>query len=265
MNYIRSGFGVIALSVLCILSVLISDVSANDLILTPNNASIGNIVVVSPRAGSSATANGTALLNTLAMIVDASASNKYLIKLGPGTFNLGASMLSMKQYVDIEGSGKELTVITSSSDGTGTVHAGSTASRCTLRNLGINNTAATYAYAVYNNAGLLFLDNVAIDARYGASYNIGIFNDNSSLDMRNSGIVTLTPNGWAIYNSGTQYNNNQIFNSVLAGNDSQVYNSAGYGVDIAFTKLNTTSTNFGAGVFRCFQNYNISFAPATCP
>jgi len=262
MNCIRSGFGVIALSALCILSSLISDVSANDLVLTANNASIGNIVVVSPKAGSTATANGTALLNTLAGIMDASASNKYLIKLGPGTFDLGSNGLSMKQYVDIEGSGKELTVITSSRDLAGTVFA---APRGTLRNLGINNTAATWAYAIYNNAGLLFLEDVAIDARNGAQYNIGIYNDNSNLDMNNSGIVALSPNGWAIYNSGTQYHNNQILNSVLAGSNYQVYNSAGYEVDIAFTRLNTSSANSAPGVFKCFQNYNSSFAAVTCP
>ncbi len=260
----RSSISVVILSAVCILSCFINDASANDLILTSNNASIGNIVVVSPRAGSSATANGTALINTLAGIVDATSSNKYLIKLGPGTFDLGSNNLSLKQYVDIEGSGKEQTVITSSSAATGTVYAGSPASRCTLRNLGINNTAATYAYAIYNNAGLLFLEAVAIDARNGGSFNIGIYNDNSNLDMNNSSIVTSIPNGWAIYNIGAN-GNNEITNSILAGNNYQVYNAGNFVVDIAFSRLNTASRNLGTGYFECFQDYNSSLTAVTCP
>lgn len=57
------------------------------------------------------TASGTALLNALAGITNASATKRYVIKIEPGIFELGSSRLVMKPYVDIEGSGQEATVI----------------------------------------------------------------------------------------------------------------------------------------------------------
>lgn len=57
------------------------------------------------------TASGTALLNALAGITNASATKRYVIKVEPGIFELGTSRLIMKPFVDIEGSGQEATVI----------------------------------------------------------------------------------------------------------------------------------------------------------
>lgn len=57
------------------------------------------------------TASGTALLNALAGITNASATKRYVIKLEPGIFDLGSTRLIMKPYVDIEGSGQEASVI----------------------------------------------------------------------------------------------------------------------------------------------------------
>lgn len=57
------------------------------------------------------TASGTALLNALAGITNASSTKRYVIKVEPGIFELGSNRLIMKPYVDIEGSGQEATVI----------------------------------------------------------------------------------------------------------------------------------------------------------
>lgn len=67
-------------------------------------------VHVHPVPGNHA-ASGTALLNALAGITNASATKRYVIKLEPGIFDLGSSRLTMKPYVDIEGSGQEASVI----------------------------------------------------------------------------------------------------------------------------------------------------------
>jgi hypothetical protein len=67
-------------------------------------------VYVHPVPGD-ATASGTRLLNTLAAITNASATKRYVIKVEPGIYDVGATMLEMKPYVDIEGSGQEATVI----------------------------------------------------------------------------------------------------------------------------------------------------------
>ncbi|MEM9596768.1 MAG: hypothetical protein AAGD06_21035 [Acidobacteriota bacterium] len=67
-------------------------------------------VVVSPVIGSPA-ASGTALLNAIAGITGANANNPYLLKLEPGIYDIGTTPFQMKPYVDVEGSGRTVTVI----------------------------------------------------------------------------------------------------------------------------------------------------------
>ena len=106
-------------------------------------------VVVSP-VGTD-TENGTALLNALAGITDASATKKYLVHIEPGTYDLGTRTLQMKQYVDIQGSGELNTVITSAATseptdpiyGCGFIAAVvATANNAELRFLTVQNTGA---------------------------------------------------------------------------------------------------------------------------
>jgi hypothetical protein len=67
-------------------------------------------VHVHPVPGDGA-ASGTRLINALAAITDASATKHYVVKVEPGIYDVGATMLEMKPYVDIEGSGQQATVI----------------------------------------------------------------------------------------------------------------------------------------------------------
>jgi hypothetical protein len=69
-------------------------------------------IVVSP-VGPAETDNCNELLDALAGITDNSASNPYLIKLEPGIYDCGFNRVTMKPFVDIEGSGQETTVIRS--------------------------------------------------------------------------------------------------------------------------------------------------------
>jgi hypothetical protein len=57
------------------------------------------------------TANGLALLSALDSITDNSSSNPYLIKIEPGVYDVGSDRVEMKSYVDIEGSGRNVTII----------------------------------------------------------------------------------------------------------------------------------------------------------
>ncbi|MEW5850118.1 MAG: hypothetical protein AB2A00_15115 [Myxococcota bacterium] len=68
------------------------------------------IVTVAPVPGD-ALASGAALLNAVAAIDDARESNRYLVKIEPGVYDLGVAALVMKPYVDVEGSGASVTVI----------------------------------------------------------------------------------------------------------------------------------------------------------
>lgn len=67
-------------------------------------------VIVSPTPGS-ATASGQTLLQALASISGASSTNRWLVKVEPGVYDVGTSYLQMKAWVDLEGSGIERTVI----------------------------------------------------------------------------------------------------------------------------------------------------------
>ncbi len=69
-------------------------------------------VVVRP--GGTDAQNGTALLDALSSITDASVTKPYLLYIEPGTYDLGTSALQMKQHVDIQGAGELKTLISSS-------------------------------------------------------------------------------------------------------------------------------------------------------
>jgi hypothetical protein len=106
-------------------------------------------VVVKP-AGAPAE-NGISLIGALAAITDASADKPYLLKLEPGFYDVGNLSLVMKEYVDIEGSGMDATVIMgtgSSSAADGTVWG---ADHAELRFLTVRNDgdSADWATAIY--------------------------------------------------------------------------------------------------------------------
>ncbi|MBI4690447.1 MAG: hypothetical protein HY754_09315 [Nitrospirae bacterium] len=89
-----------------------------------------NVIVVAPSGG-----DFTSPVDAMNAITDASASNPYLVKIMPGSFNIGANSVQMKEYVDIEGSGENITVIEGSA-----YNVLSGASNSELRFLTINST-----------------------------------------------------------------------------------------------------------------------------
>lgn len=138
-------------------------------------------VVVSPDPAG-ATASGTALIAALAAITDAASDKPYLLKVEPGTFDLGSSSLPMKTYVDLEGSGQRATVI-KSTNGTGTVIG---ADFVALRALTIANTGGgTNAVALLcDGVVLVSLKDVTLSATGGSTFNVG-------LEVDASGFVEL--------------------------------------------------------------------------
>src|SRR5690348_10479068 len=66
-------------------------------------------------SGGSTIQNGAALLGARDIIVrlHPSAVNPYLIKLEPGNYDLGNNSLKLLPYLDLEGSGEDMTVISS--------------------------------------------------------------------------------------------------------------------------------------------------------
>ena len=72
-------------------------------------------VLVSPVPGNPL-ASGTALRNALNGIAAPSATNRWLVKLEPGIYDIGTTSLQLRSFVDIEGSGIDATSIQGSVD-----------------------------------------------------------------------------------------------------------------------------------------------------
>jgi hypothetical protein len=93
--------------------------------------------------------NGSALLAARDIISNSnpSAANPYLLKLEPGNYDLGNQNLTMLPYVDLEGSGEDTTVISSTIGGNDTVGSGVLvgASHSEVRSLTISNSGSAYA------------------------------------------------------------------------------------------------------------------------
>jgi hypothetical protein len=127
-------------------------------------------VLVHPVPGNH-TASGAALISALGAINNASATKRYLLQLEPGIYDLGASKLLMKPYVDIKGAGQEATVIQGggfSSSDYGVVWGAAPAevSDLQIKSTGSNDTAI--AFYSPQEAGATRLHNVTFVASGGA-------------------------------------------------------------------------------------------------
>jgi hypothetical protein len=136
-------------------------------------------VLVSPVAGDTA-ASGSALIQALSAITDASATNPYLVKLEAGVYDLLSNHLSLKEHIDIEGSGETATTITASgsdTEDTGTVLG---CDNTELRFLTVANSGgAQYATAVFNNNASPRLTSMTAEASGATTLNRAIYNKDS--------------------------------------------------------------------------------------
>lgn len=87
-----------------------------------------------------ATASGAALISAVGNITNASATKPYVVKIEPGIYDLGTNMLSMKSYVDLEGSGQQATIIQGAGAAVPTTGVVSVASSSELRDLQVKST-----------------------------------------------------------------------------------------------------------------------------
>lgn len=173
-------------------------------------------VLVSPVIGDPV-ASGTALLNALAGITDASASNPYLLKIEPGVYDLGTAPLNLKQYVDVEGSGEGATRVLragSATINTGTVVAsGLPAGAVELRFLTLENTGGnSWGIALLIDGSSLKLTNVTAIAS-GAVFHYAVRMINSSaLAMT---LVTVTASGGSISSGMFMLSSSAVMTDVM--------------------------------------------------
>ena len=105
-------------------------------------------ILIGPIPGSPTT-SGDRLLTRYAAIVDAGSSNRYLVKIEPGVYDFKNRTLFMKPFIDIEGSGEDVTIIRSLAESAGTIAGIGDAE---LRSLTVENTATSTAVALRNDS-----------------------------------------------------------------------------------------------------------------
>jgi hypothetical protein len=267
------------------LTFFITPTYGSSIIIGGNWTEIGTITFVSPKSGDSPATAGTALLNTINGITDNSATNPYLIKLGPGIYDLGTNSLQMKQYVDIEGSGEKTTKITGTVVNSalpptnGTINGASDAEIrfLTVENTGIGtitvalvNSSASPSllhvtasasgvagtYGVYNDSSSPVMTNVTASASGGIS-NHGIYNSSSSPVMTN---VTASASGgtysYGVYNfsSGTV----KINHSVISGTTFTIHNGSGVTTRVGNTQLDGGAVS-NSGTLTCVGAYDENY------
>src|SRR3989337_2868925 len=170
-----------------------------------------NVIVVA-KAGGDYTDPVTAMNNLSAWCGTPSATNPCLLKIMPGVYNIGANSLQMQSYVDIEGSGEDVTKITGNA---GTIYTAvvNGASNAEIRFLTVENTgAANEICAIYNVNPSAKITNVTVITTGGAASNsCGVWND-ASVTMTN---VTVSATGGINTNRGVVNQATVIMTNVI--------------------------------------------------
>jgi len=146
--------------------------TANGTVTVTTASPYKNTRIVSP-VPNNTLASGTALLNALNGITDASATKRYLIAIEPGIYDLGTNQLVMKPAVDIAGAGPGSTLILTArtgglgDDGFPTIAGVVAATSSELRDLTIFNTANNWlgAALMIKNVRLFRVSNVKLRSK----------------------------------------------------------------------------------------------------
>lgn len=192
------------------------------------------------------TQNGTALLTALNNITTATALKPYLLKLEPGQYDLGTQSLFLKPYVDIEGSGEQLTLIKSDATVTATVVA---AANVEVRFLAVSNMGTINSPNIRSSISVpasvtnFRLFKVTANT-LGNGTNVHGVESYGSLRVSNS---TLTVNGGSNnYALRVFSNTTYVDSSNLAANATGAYN-IGVGINSNGVVTITNSTLWASG------------------
>lgn len=117
-------------------------------VLVPGQVLAGTTVVVTVSATADAAANGKALTQAIEGITDAGAEKRYVVHLAPGVYSLGASIVTMKPYVSLVGSGELATTLTFGADVNGNSGRLMLAGNTEVQNLTVDHKGGEFVWAV---------------------------------------------------------------------------------------------------------------------
>ncbi len=246
--------------------------------------------VKNPDGSPNATGSGQALVAAIAAIPTSgndapSASNPWLVKLGPGIYDLGTAQPPLPAYVSMEGSGVDVTVI-QTSNGVGplmTIKGNANVSFLTvittgtaaqesglwlagptrLSHIGIRVSGGTSINSalVVNETGTSTLNNVRLEASGGGT------SSNRGIELQ-AGTVTAHVGDYIASGGANGYGillfagTAQVFDVTLEGSSDAVDNIGGT-ADVAGSQL--TSTVSGTVVCAGVYDGSFGFHASTCP
>ena len=230
-----------------------SNIAANA--ITPDKIGFySNVAIVAP-SGGDYTNPVTAMTNIASWCGTPLATNPCLLKIMPGVYNIDTSSLQMQQYVDIDGSGENITTITGNV-GNNTSGVVNGADDAVLRNLKVVNTGGgSYAIAIYNDNASPIIKNVIAKASDGGTYSRAIYNSSSSPTITD--VEAIASGGFSSEAIVNNSSSSPIMNSVTATSLGGGTNSrAVYNTLSSPTMFNVTATATGAT--NNYGVYNIS-------
>ncbi len=213
-------------------------------------------------------ASGTGLLNAVAAIPTSgndvpSNVNPWLVKVGPGVFDLNGASLALPAWVTLDGAGQG-TVIKSNSPA---YVVGASGAWNQVSNVSLTNASTGANTVVVSASGaVLILDHAWIVASGGTSSTVGVSSSNSNVSIFDGYMFVVgSVNAYGIYTSGGSAYAVSVARTQFSCNTRDVSNNAGQVIQLAYAQVPDPLYNTGAGVYQCIGNYNNSLAPVTCP
>ncbi len=202
--------------------------------------------------------NGTALLNAMTTIIVASptSTNPWLLKLEPGTYDLGNVSLTMQAYVQVEGSGEGATTIIGNGQTVSTTGVIVGASNSELRSLTVQSRSGnSFSTGIYNASGVdssFKVHNVTILSSGGSTNGTGIYNNVGSPTLDNLTVVVSNTTAGNSYGISNDSNSSQIQNTRVTTRNSgtgqaiAVYNFGSTTVLLKNAIVSASTTGSGA-------------------
>lgn len=203
-------------------------------------------------SGGTPTQNGTALLQSMTLISNTSpsAANPYLLKLEPGSYDLGNQNLTLPPYVDFEGSGEDITTITSSFSsqtyGSLNVDSNSEVRFLTVANAGAGSSNIAVTVSGSGTAPARFSH---FSARVSTSVNnapgYALINS-ANLSLVDSTLIASGGlNSYALYNRGIATLNNSTLSASNASQNNLAFLNTSNGTStISYSSLTASGGNF---------------------
>ncbi len=235
---------------------------------------LSHVITVSPGTDGFGGGDFSDPVAALASVQSPSDTNRYLIKMGPGVYNLDGP-LQMKEYVDIQGAGENMTHLMRT-QGAGTPDTAASAiiaaSHSTLRDLTVATTGdnESYAIGIYNGGNTTMkISHVTVKASGASVENNAVLTVvDAAPVIDNSMLSGVGPNARGLL--ATEFSSPLVINSMLTS-DADDATSLGL-LLLSLTTAQIVNSRItggiggviGAGGGECRASYDENLADVTC-